>query len=239
VEHIVRGTGDTSILSPTLPDQLEQIVDARQDVVHEDDRVEDLLLVLPQLVQRHQRRVSDLCEVLDSMVKRSPRPHRRPNLDSQAGRLGEGVKDSEEGFRLVGRSVLVDGDVDVVVSEDSGDSEEGGEEVWDDVKGVVEVDSEEVLVLLAGEASSGGRELVAVGGGEGGVVFVTVGEVGGAVGFGGTPREPAAGLAPARELLAEERGVALLGLLDVHRLGVTGALFGVVGGEGGEEFDDA
>jgi len=116
VKHVITSTRNPRVLPPTLPDQLQQIIHARQDIVHEHDRIKHDLLVLPQLMQRHQRCVPNLCQVLNPMIERSPRPHTRPDLDPQSSDLSESVKDSEEGFGLVGGSVLVDGDVDVGVS---------------------------------------------------------------------------------------------------------------------------
>jgi hypothetical protein len=48
---------------------------------------------------------------------------------------------------LVCGSIFVDGDVDVVVTQDSCGPEECGEEVWNNVEGVVEVDGEKILVV--------------------------------------------------------------------------------------------
>lgn len=101
MEHVVGRAGDSGVLTATLPDELEQVVDARQNVVHEDDRVKDLLLALAELVKRHKRSVPDLGQVLDSVVERSSRSHRRPDLDPQTSRSGDGVKDLEQGLSLV------------------------------------------------------------------------------------------------------------------------------------------
>lgn len=236
VEHVIRRAGDTGILSSALPDQLEQVVDARQDVVHKDNRVKDLLLVLTKLVERDEGGVSNLSEVLDSVVEVSSRPHRGSDLDPKARRLGEGIKDAEESLGLVGRSVFVDGDVDVVVPEDSSDSEERSKEIGNDVERVVKVDGKEVLVLLAREVTPDDTRLVVgmIIGGERAIVE----GVGVALGRGREPGKQAPRLAPGGHL-AEERGVSLLGLLGIHGLGVSGALFGVVWAERGEELNDA
>ena len=50
VEHVIRCTGDPGVLSPGLPDQLQQIVYAGEDVVHEDHGIEYLPIVIPEFV---------------------------------------------------------------------------------------------------------------------------------------------------------------------------------------------
>ena len=111
---------------------------------------------------------------------------------------------------MVGGSVLVDGDVDVGVTEDGCYSEEGCEDVWDDVEGVVEVDGEEVLMFGGGEISSN-VDLM------GGSVFVQslVGE-----GFFvlGSPGEESSYSSP-RGFGSVERRVSLLSLFDVPEEG--------------------
>ncbi len=49
---------------------------------------------------------------------------------------------------MVCRSVFVDGDKDVLVSQHRRDSEKGGKEVGDDIKRVVQVDGDKVLVVI-------------------------------------------------------------------------------------------
>ena len=52
VEHVVRGAGDARVVASALPDELEEVVDAGEDVVHEDDGVEHLALRVAELVER-------------------------------------------------------------------------------------------------------------------------------------------------------------------------------------------
>ena len=50
VVHVVRGAGDARVVEPALVDELEQVVHAGEDVVHEDDAVKVLVLRVAQLV---------------------------------------------------------------------------------------------------------------------------------------------------------------------------------------------
>ena len=99
-------------------------------------------------MERHERGVAHLGEVLDAVVERAARALRGPDGDPQAHASAERIEDAEESLGLVRRAVLVNRDVHVVVAEDSCNSEEGSEEIRDDVERVVEVDGEEVLVCL-------------------------------------------------------------------------------------------
>ena len=83
MEHVVRRACDTSIVSPTLPDQLQEVVHTGKNIVHEDDTVKVLVLGVSELVQWHERSISHLCEVLDTMVERSSGTHRRLDFDPQ------------------------------------------------------------------------------------------------------------------------------------------------------------
>lgn len=148
MKHVIRRTRDPGVLPPTLPDQLEHVVHARQDVVHENHRIKDLALGIPQFVQGHHGRVPDLGEVFDPMVERSSGSHRGTDDDPHPDHPSERVKDPEERLGLVVGSVLVDRDEDVVVPQHAGRPEHGREQVRNDVKRVVEVDGKKVLVLL-------------------------------------------------------------------------------------------
>lgn len=236
MEHVVGRAGDSGVLTATLPDELEQVVDARQNVVHEDDRVKDLLLALAELVQRHERSIPDLGQVLDSVVERSSRSHRRPDLDPQTSRSGDGVKDLEQGLGLVRRTVLVDGHVDVVVAQDGGHAEQGCKEVRDDVERVVEVDREEILVLLTRQVPLD-QACVRVEVASRSIEVVVASGVGSRLLLGPTPaKEPCA--VPPAALLTVQRLVPLESLIDKDGLRVSEALLGVVGREGGDELED-
>ena len=153
MEHVVRGTSDACVVLSALPYQLQQVVHAWENIVHEDDRVKVLVLCVPQLVQRHKRCIAHLREVLDAVVERTARTHRRPDRHAHADTARERVKNAQERLRLVRRPVLVDRHVDVVVPKDGSDPEERREQVWDDVERVVEVDGEEVLVVVRPEST--------------------------------------------------------------------------------------
>lgn len=72
--HIIRCTSDARIVPPALPDKFEDIVHARQDVVHEDDGIEIFVVRVSELVEWVERLVANLCKVFDTMVERSSRP---------------------------------------------------------------------------------------------------------------------------------------------------------------------
>lgn len=137
MEDVVGTASNASVLPPTLPDELEQVVHAGQHIVHEDDRVEELSLGVSELLQRRQCSITDLGEVLDAVVERSTGAEGGADDDAEADGAAEGVEDAQESLGLVGGSVLVDRDEDVVVAEDSRNFEHVGEEVWDNVEGVV------------------------------------------------------------------------------------------------------
>lgn len=149
VVHVIRRTGDTRILPPRLPDQLEQIIHAGQDIVHEYDRVKDLVLVVAQLVEGDHRRVPDFCEVFDTVVELTPRAHGCADDHAQTDGSRECVKDPQEGLGLVVGPVLVDRDKDVVIAQNRRRSEKSREDIGNDVERVVQVDGEEVFVLLS------------------------------------------------------------------------------------------
>ena len=132
--HVVGSAGYSRVIYPALPDQLEEIVHTGQDVVHEDDRIEVLVLRVAQLVQRHERGVAHFGEVLDTVVERPACTLRCPDGNAHAYTSAERIEDAEKSLRLVRRSVLVDRDVHVVVPEDGRHSEKGSEKVRDDVE---------------------------------------------------------------------------------------------------------
>lgn len=206
MEHVIRRTSYACVVPPALPDQLQEIVHTGQDVVHEDDRVEVLVLRVPQVVQRHERGVPHLGEVLDTVVERAARAHRRLDLHAQADRPAQGVVDAEERLRLVRRAVLVYRHIHVLVAEDGGHPEERREQVRDDVERVVQVDREEVLVVVC-DAVARGRDVVAL---RAGAHAQSV-----------EPRRPGG-----REM-SDERGIPLRRLLFVEPLRTSCALLGV------------
>ena len=148
MKHVIRRTSDPSVLPPALPDQLEHVVHAGQDVVHENHRIKDLALGIPQFMKGHHGRVSNLGQVFDTMVERSSGSHRGTDDDPHPHDPRQRVKDPEERLGLVVGPVLVDRDEDVVIPQNPGRPEHRREQVRNDVKRVVEVDGKEVLVLL-------------------------------------------------------------------------------------------
>lgn len=145
--HVIRCTSDTRILSPTLPDQLEQVVDTGQDIVHENDRVKDFAVIVTEFVEGQHGGVSDFGEVFDTVVEQTTGTHRCADDDSETDGSREGIENLQERLCLVVGTVFVDGDKDIVVSQDGGCPEEGCKDIRDNVKRVVQVDGEKVLVL--------------------------------------------------------------------------------------------
>lgn len=145
--HVIRCTSDARILSPTLPDQLEQVVDTGQDIVHEDDRVKDLAVIVTEFVEGQHGGVSDFGEVFDTVVEQTTGTHRCSDDDPETDGAREGIENLQERLCLVVGTVFVDGDKDIVVSQDGGCAEEGCKDIRDNVKRVVQVDGEKVLVL--------------------------------------------------------------------------------------------
>jgi len=147
VVHVVSSASDAGVVDAALVYEFEDVVYAGEDVVHEDDGVEVLAVGVAELVEGDEGGVADLCEVFDTVVEGTPGTHGGADGDAHADAAGEGVEDAEKSFCLVCGTVFVDGDVDVVVTEDGCDAEEDGKEVGDDVEGVVKIDGEVVFVL--------------------------------------------------------------------------------------------
>jgi len=147
--HVIRGASDASIIQTALENELEEIVDTRKNIVHEHDGIKVLVLCVSQLMERHKGSVSNLGEILDPVVERAACALRCAYGDSETNRASECVKNAEERLGLVRRAILVNGYVNVVVTQDGGNAKEGSKDVWNDVEGVVKVNGEEVLVLSA------------------------------------------------------------------------------------------
>ena len=98
-------------------------------------------------------RIANFSEVFDTVVECTTCALGCADSDSKSDGAGDCIKDAENGLCLVRGPVLVDGDKDVVVTEYGRDAEEDGEEVWDDIVRIVEVDGEKVFVFSAGKVS--------------------------------------------------------------------------------------
>jgi len=60
VVHIICGTGDPGVALPALPDKLEEVVDAGENVVHEDDGFK--VLGITEVVGRAESGITDFNE---------------------------------------------------------------------------------------------------------------------------------------------------------------------------------
>lgn len=228
VVHVIRRTGDTRILSPTLPNQLEQVVHARQDIIHENDRVKDFSVIVTKLVEGQHGGVSNFGEVFDTMVEQTAGTHRCSDDDPQTDRSREGIKNLQECLCLVVGTVFVDGDKDIVVAQDGSCSEECRKDIRDNVKRVVQVDGEEVLVLPRLQIPLDTVHPVVSSGRRHGQMGITL-----------TAKQFAqpARVGP-RLLVPDKRRVPFFDLFDVERLRVAETFLGVVGGEGADELED-
>ena len=161
VEHIICRTSNSSIIPPTLPNQLQQIINARQDIVHEHDRIEHFILRVSQFMQRDERGVSHFGQILDTMIESASRPRRRSNHHAQPDRPTQSIKDPEESFRLVRRPVFVNRDKHILVPEHGRHAKEGGEQIRNDVERIVQIDREEVFVGVGLETPRARGDVIA------------------------------------------------------------------------------
>jgi hypothetical protein len=101
VIHVVRRTGNPGIVQPALVNQLQQVVHTRQDIVHEDDRVEMFSVRISEFVKRYESGVSHFSQILDTMSEIAPGSHRGTNVNLQSDGPTKSVEYTQEGFRLI------------------------------------------------------------------------------------------------------------------------------------------
>ena len=214
--HVVRGAGDTGVIQTALVDELEEVIDAWKDIVHEYYGIKVLVLAVSQLVEGHKGSISNFGEILNAVVERAARALRCADGNPETNGASECVKNAKERLCLVGGAVLIYGYKNVVVTKEGRDAEEGGKDVWNDVEGVVKVDRKEVLVLSAGDVAPMAvvRRLLLAWAGD--WVKTAESEI----------KEPRLGR---RRVVADERGVALTRLLNIQGIEILCALAGVVG----------
>lgn len=94
VVHVIRGAGDTGVVLAALPDEFEEVVDAGEDVVHEDDAIEVLTLGVAQFVQRDEGGVADFCEVFDTVVEGPASTGRSADNDTHADAPRQSVENA-------------------------------------------------------------------------------------------------------------------------------------------------
>lgn len=85
--HIVSSASDTGVVFPRLPDEFEEVVDARENVVHEYDGVEVFVFRFAELVKRNESRVADFGEIFDTVVELASGALRCANHDAHADAL--------------------------------------------------------------------------------------------------------------------------------------------------------
>ena len=90
--HVIRGTCDTGVLSSGLPNQLENIIDARQDIVHENDSVKVFTLAVSEFVQGHHGGITDFGEVFDTVGVLTSRAARGSNGNAEPHAASECVE---------------------------------------------------------------------------------------------------------------------------------------------------
>ncbi len=69
VIHIIGGTGDPGVVPSALPDELEQVVDAGKNVVHENDGFKVFIFGIAEVVKGVKSGVSDFRKVLNSVIE--------------------------------------------------------------------------------------------------------------------------------------------------------------------------
>lgn len=148
MEHIIRRTSNPRIIPPTLPNQLQQIIHTRQNIIHKHNRIKILILCVPQLVQGHKRSVSDFSEIFYPMIERASCSRRSPNHNAHTHRPTECVEYPKEGFRLVRRAVFVNGHKNVLVPQHRSCPKQSREQIRNNVKRVVQINSEKVFVVI-------------------------------------------------------------------------------------------
>lgn len=99
--HVIRGTGNASIVPPTLPDEFEKVVDAGQDIVHENDGIKVFSLCVSKFMQRHKCAVAHLGQVLNTVIERPSSAHGGADHHSHANAPRQGVENAEKGFSLI------------------------------------------------------------------------------------------------------------------------------------------
>jgi len=101
VVHVVGSACDACVVLATLPDELEEVIYAGKDVVHENDGVKVLVLCVAELMERDKGCVADLCEVLYAVVERTTLTHRCADDDTETDAASESVEYAKEGLCLV------------------------------------------------------------------------------------------------------------------------------------------
>jgi hypothetical protein len=147
--HVIRSAGNAGIIQTALVDELEKVIDARKDVVHEHYGIKVFVLAVPQLVERYKGSVSHFGKILNTVVERAACALGCADGNPKPNRASEGVKYAEKRLCLVRGTILVDGYKNVVVTKEGRDAEESRKDVWNDVEGIVKVDCKEILVLSA------------------------------------------------------------------------------------------
>lgn len=152
--HVVCSAGYTSVVQTALVNKFEDIINTREDVVHKHYGIKILVLGVSEFVKWYKGSISDFGKILDTVVERAPCALRGTDGNPEANRARERIEDAEKCFRLVGGTILVYRDKDVVVTKDGRDTKEGRKKVRNDIERIVKVDGKEILVLSGGEVTS-------------------------------------------------------------------------------------
>jgi hypothetical protein len=225
VVHVICGARNAGIIQPALVNDFEEVVNAREYVVHEDYSIEILILGTSQFVEGYECSIANFSEILDAVVKCPTCTLRCADGDAKADRTGEGIEDAKKSFCLVGGAILVDGNIHVMITDDGRDTEEGGKEVWNNVERIVEVDGKEIFVLSTRKAAS----VIVVG-----CLFLA--RARDRVEAAETEiKEPGFGR---RWVVTNEGGVSVARLLHVERIEVSCTFASVMWREGAEEVED-
>ena len=118
VVHVICCARNSGIIQTALINEFEDVVYAGEDVVHEDYGIEILVLGVSLLVKGHKSSIANFSKILNTVVERPTCALRCTDGDTKSDRAGECVENAEEGFCLVCRAILVDGDKDIVITKE-------------------------------------------------------------------------------------------------------------------------
>jgi hypothetical protein len=83
--HIISSTSNPRIITPTLPNKLQNIINTRKHIVHKHDGIEKLVMRVPQFVQRHKSSIAHFSKVLNPMIEIPARAFGRSDRHAHSG----------------------------------------------------------------------------------------------------------------------------------------------------------
>lgn len=101
MEHVICGARNSSVIQTALVNELEDVIHAGKDVVHEDYGIEILILGASQLMEGDKCSIANFCEILDTVVECSTCALRCADSDAKSDGAGDCVENAENSLRLV------------------------------------------------------------------------------------------------------------------------------------------